>query len=267
LKLERDAFPPSIVNLLLQEGQRWDSQGLINEALGTGIIPIVSSARGGKTSLSYVLIEYVIQHTKRPVILDSFPDLVIEEGIPDHWRGRVSNRKFKDLAAINEPAVWLLDDNAVHYNSRDSMTNSSKMLARAAGVLSHFGGGMTVIFTTQLLSGIDLSFLRFTTVAPIIRFIDQDVLSQERKEWVGVCQEAQYQLASISSDIRFRDYFWVSKDRVLCEAPFPSWLDKEHNPKVADYMSRPMRYHTEADRVAMISGEVKRAKKGRVEDE
>ena len=267
MKLERDAFPPSIVNLLLQEGQRWESEGVIHEALGTGILPIVSSARGGKTSLSYVLIEYVIQHTKRPVILDSFPQIVIDEGIPEHWRGRVSNRQFKDLAAINEPAVWLLDDNAVHYNSRDSMTNSSKSLARAAGVLSHFGGGMTVIFTTQLLSGIDLSFLRFTTVAPIIRFIDKDVLSQERKEWIQVCEEAQYQLARVSNDIRYRDFFWVSKDRVLCPAPFPIWLDKSENPQRADYLSRPMRYHTEADRIAMISGEVKRATKGAKKDE
>lgn len=267
MNLERDCFPPAIINLLLQEGQRWISDGQQLEALGTGIIPIVASARGGKTSLAYVLIEYVIQHTKRPVILDSFPDLVIEEGIPDHWKGRVSNRKFKDLAAINEPAVWLLDDNAVHYNSRDSMTNSSKMLARAAGVLSHFGGGMTVIFTTQLLSGIDLSFLRFTTVAPIIRFIDRDVLSQERKEWRPICEEAQYQLQRVSKDVRFRDFFWVSKDRVLCPAPFPTWLDKEANPKKADYLSRPMRYHTEKDRVAMISGEVKRAARGGKTDE
>jgi len=238
------------------------------EALGTGIIPIVASARGGKTTLAYVLIEYVIQHTKRPVILDSFPDLVIEQGIPEHWKGRVSNRKFSDLAAINEPAVWLLDDNAVHYNSRDSMTNSSKMLARAAGVLSHFGGGMTVIFTTQLLSGIDLSFLRFTTVAPIIRYIDRDVMAQERPEWKPTIQEAQYQLQSVCKDSRFRDFFWVSKDRVLCRSKFPKYLDKEVNPTKADYLSRPMRYHTEKDRVAMISGETKRAaRSGGVKDE
>lgn len=236
--------------------------GLKHEALGTGILPIVASARGGKTSLAYVLIEYVIQHTKRPVILDSFPQRVIDEGIPDHWRGRVSNESFTDLASIDEPAVWLLDDNAVHYNSRDSMTNSSKMLARSAGVLSHFGGGMTVIFTTQLLSGIDLSFLRYTTIAPIIRFIDRDVLNQERKEWQGVCLEAQHQLKMVSKDVRFRDYWWSSKDRMLVETIFPSFLDKTLNPQRADLLSRPMRYHTKEDRIKMISGENKRMKGG-----
>ena len=259
--MKKDAFPPSIVNLLLAEGQRWKVNGKMREALGTGIIPITASARGGKTSLSYVLIDYVIRHTNRPVILDSFPQRVIDEGLPSHWEGRVSNEKFSDLAKINKPAVWLLDDNAVHYNSRDSMTNSSKLLARAAGVISHFGGGMTVIFTTQLLSGIDLSFLRFTTLAPIIRFIDPDVISQERKEWRSIVQEGQYQLRRVCQDERFRDYFYSSKERVLCPATFPKFLDKKIDPVKADLLSRPMRYHTEEDRQAMISGEVKRAKK------
>ena len=259
MNLKKTSFPPSVVNLLLKEGQRWKVEGEYREALGTGIIPIVASARGGKTSLAYVLIDYVIQFTNRPVILDSFPQKVIDEGIPDHWKGRVSNQKFGDLATIDEPAVWLLDDNAVHYNSRDSMTNTSKLLARAAGVLSHFGGGMTVIFTTQLLSGIDLSFLRFTTLAPIIRYIDADVINQERKEWRDIVKEGQFELRKVCEDYRLRDYFYCSKDQMLCPSPFPTWLDKKIDPIKADYLSRPMRYHEEKDRLGMITGEVKRA--------
>ena len=265
--MEKNAFPPSIVNLLLQEGQRFKVDGQWREALGTGIIPIVASARGGKTSLAYVMIDYVVRHTNRPVILDSFPQRVIDEGIPKHWMGRVTNQKFADLASIDEPAVWLLDDNAVHYNSRDSMTNSSKLLARAAGVLSHFGGGMTVIFTTQLLSGIDLSFLRFTTLAPVIRYIDPDVINQERKEWKGTVEQGQFELRKVCKDYRLRDYFYCSKDRVLCKAPFPDFLNKEKDPVRADYLSRPMRYHTKEDRVAMITGEVKRAKRGKKKED
>ena len=261
MELSKNAFPPSIVDLLLQEGQRWKVDGTFREALGTGIIPIVASARGGKTSLAYVMIDYVVRHTKRPVILDSFPQKVIDYGIPDHWKGRVSNEKFADLATINEPAVWLLDDNAVHYNSRDSMTNSSKLLARAAGVLSHFGGGMTVIFTTQLLSGIDLSFLRFTTLAPVIRYIDADVINQERKEWKPTVEQGQFELRKVCKDHRLRDYFYCSKDRILCRAQFPDWLNKNVDPIKADYLSRPMRYHEEKDRLAMISGEVKRSRR------
>lgn len=265
MELSRNAFPPPIINLLLKEGQRWEVDGQVREALGTGIIPIVASARGGKTSLAYVFIDYVIRHTNRPVILDSFPQKVIDEGIPEHWKGRVSNEKFSDLAKITEPVVWLLDDNAVHYNSRDSMTNSSKLLARAAGVLSHFGGGMTVIFTTQLLSGIDLSFLRFTTLAPVVRYIDPDVINQERKEWKATVQQGQFELRKVCKDYRLRDYFYCSKSKTLCPAPFPDFLNKEVDPIKADYLSRPMRYHEEKDRLAMISGEVKRSRRKKSE--
>jgi len=48
--VKKNQFPPSIVNLLLQEGQRWKVGERFKTALGTGIIPIVASARGGKTS-------------------------------------------------------------------------------------------------------------------------------------------------------------------------------------------------------------------------
>ena len=49
----KNRFPPSITNLLLKEGQRWKVNDQFRSALGTGIIPIVASARGGKTSLAY----------------------------------------------------------------------------------------------------------------------------------------------------------------------------------------------------------------------
>ena len=62
--MKRDMFPPSIVNLLLQEGQRFTVEGQKREALGTGIIPVIASARGGKTSLAYAFIDYVIKYTK-----------------------------------------------------------------------------------------------------------------------------------------------------------------------------------------------------------
>ena len=175
--MNRDIFPPAIVNLLLSEGQRFTAYGQTRMALGTGILPLIGSARGGKTSLAYCMIDFVIQHTTRPVILESFPDIVLKEGIPEHWKGRVSNTPFNQIAGVEEPAVWLVDDTGTSFNSRDSMTSNSKTLAKVAGVLSHFGGGMTVIFTSQLLSGVDVSFMRYTTLAPCIRFIDPDAVS------------------------------------------------------------------------------------------
>lgn len=245
-------FPPSITNLLLQEGQRFEVDGQFRTALGTGVIPVVATSRGGKTCLSYVMLDYVIKYTNRPVILDSFPEKVLDEGIPEHWKGRVTNTKFQDIAKVDGPAVWLVDDTGTGYNSRD-WQGSGKLLARSAGILSHFGGGMTVIFTTQLLSGVDVSFFRYTNLAPIVRFVDREVIKFERPEWKELVEEGQYQLKRVSSG-RFLDYFWSSKDKMLVPVYFPEWLDKNKYPYEADLMSRPMRYHTNEDKERMISG-------------
>lgn len=248
----KDQFPPSITNLLLQEGQRWKVGDQFKVALGTGIIPIVASARGGKTSLAYSMIDYVIKYTKRPVILDSFPQVVIDEGIPDHWKGRVTNHSFNEISKIDEPAVWLLDDSATHFNSRSAMSSTNQTLAKSAGVLSHFGGGMTVLFTTQSMSGIDLSLLRYTTISPIIRWVDNDLIPQERKEWKDEIQYAQYQLRMVCQDERFRDYFWSSKDKCLVKSDFPEFLKLENDPYKADLLSRPMRYHSIAEKEILL---------------
>ncbi|MAH82031.1 MAG: hypothetical protein CMC21_02095 [Flavobacteriaceae bacterium] len=248
--IEKNMFPPSITNLLLQEGQRFKNGDYFEEALGTGVIPIVATARGGKTSLAYVMLDYVIRYTKRPVILDSFPQKVLDEGIPEHWKDRVNNTGFEDIAKVKGPAVWLVDDTGTSFNSRDAM-GRGKLLARVAGVLSHFGGGMTVIFTTQLLSGVDVSFFRYTNISPVIRFVDNDVLRHERPEWKELILEGQYQLKRVTGG-RCLDYFYSAKDSTLVKTVFPEWLDKKHNPVKADLMSRPMRYHSTEDKERMI---------------
>ena len=259
--MRRNSFPPSIANLLLEEGQRYKSiEGETLEALGTGIISVVGTARSGKTSLSYTMLDFVIKYTKRPVILDSFPQRVIDEGIPEHWRGRVSNEKFENIAGIDEPAVWLVDDTAANFNSRDAMASKSKMLARVAGVLSHFAGGMTVIFTTQMLSGVDISFFRYTNLATVIRYVDHELIAHERPEWRDLVIEGQYQLQQVSSRPH-RQYYYSSKDKIVAEALFPSWLDKKVDPLKADLLSRPMRYHTIEDKEMIIGKRKIRNKK------
>lgn len=260
MKMDRDIFPPSIVNLLLSEGQRFMVNGQPRSALATGIIPIVGSARSGKTSIAYCMIDYVIKYTTRPVILESFPSIVLKEGIPKHWKGRVTNTPFVDIASVDEPAVWLVDDSASTYGSRESQGGNNRTLARCAGVLSHFGGGMTVIFTSQLLSGVDVSFLRYTTLSPVIRFVDPDVIGQERREWRGQVQNGQYELRSVCQDRMFRDYYYSVKDNLLAKAPFPAWLDKSIDPIKADLLSRPMRYHSAAKKAEMIGQKPKKVK-------
>ena len=73
--------------------------------------------------------------------------------------------------------------------------------------------------------------------------------------------QGQFELRKVCKDYRLRDFFYSSKDRMLCPAIFPDFLNKDIDPKKADLLSRPMRYHEEKDRIAMITGEVKRVQK------
>ena len=103
--------------------------------------------------------------------------------------------------------------------------------------------GTKVIFTTQLFSAVDLSFLRYTALAPVLRRVDASVISQERPQFQEMVRQANYVLKSVSSKPYYRDYYFDVKNEMVCEAPFPKWIDKEHYPIEADMLSTPMKYH------------------------
>lgn len=242
MNFKRNDFPPSVKNLLYEEGTNFtDDYGNKVQALGTGIIAIVGTARSGKTSLAYSMLEWVIDNTSRNIILDSFPQRIIDEAFPSKFEGRIFNTSFVDIASVDSSSVWLVDDTGSSFNSRDSMSGSSRTLSRTAGILSHWE--QTVIFTTQLFSAVDLSFLRYTALVPILRRVDPSVISQERPQFQETVRHSNYQLQNISKAPYFRDYYFNVKDGTVCESPFPDWINKEKNPIQADMLSKPMKYH------------------------
>jgi hypothetical protein len=235
-------FPASVKNLLLEEGTNFkDDYGENSQALGTGIIAIVGTARSGKTSLAYSMLEWVIDNTNRDIILDSFPQIIIDEAFPSKFEGRIFNHEFVDIASIEKSSVWLVDDTGSSFNSRDSMSGNSRTLSRVAGILSHWE--QTVIFTTQLFSAVDLSFLRYTALVPILRRVDPSVISQERPQFQETVRHSNYQLLLVSQKPYMRDYYFNVKDGTVCESPYPDWINKEKNPVQADMLSKPMKYH------------------------
>lgn len=244
-------FPASIKNLLYEEGENFQDEYKNDvQALGTGIIAIVGTARSGKTSLAYAMLEWVIDNTQRDVILDSFPQKIINEAFPDKFKGRIFNHSFVDIASIKKSSVWLVDDTGSSFNSRDSMSGNSRTLSRVAGILSHWD--QTVIFTTQLFSAVDLSFLRYTALVPILRRVDPSVVSQERPQFQEMVQHSNYQLSKISNKPYYRDFYFNVKDETVCLSPFPEWLNKEKDPIKADMLSKPMKYHSTSKRYEII---------------
>ena len=142
---------------------------------------------------------------------------------------------------MDKSSVWLVDDTGASFNSRDAMSGNSKTLSKVAGILSHCE--QTVIFTTQLYSAVDLSFLRYTALCPLIRRVDPSVISQERPQFQEQIRQANWLLKSVSSEPYFRDFYFDVKNETVCEAPFPDWINKEKHPLKADMLSKPMKYH------------------------
>jgi len=279
-KPNQKIFPPEIQDLLLEEGSK--VIGSNETALGTGIIATLGTARSGKTTLAYGMIDFVVHHTKRPVYLAGFPEIVINEGIPKHWEGRVQTRSIEDIYKVesNEPAVWLLDDSAVNHGSRDSMSKRGKFLARIAGVISHFGGGQTIIYTTQSLAGVDKSLFRFCETVTVVRYMANAGMKGERGEWREEVSYSQYLLHKANNSVglnsrRLRSFYVTVSDHDKNEpyriVPYvrPDWLFNDLTPYQKDLLSRPFRYMKIEDRELMINPTApkKKRKSKIIEDE
>ena len=244
-------IPPELQDLLLAEGQKLSHGN--DTALGTGIISILGTARSAKTTLAYTLIDWVIHYTRRKIYLSNFPQVIIDEGIPEHWRGRVETKPIEDMWRVNKNtnAVWLHDDAAVNSNSRDSLTRKAKLTSRLAGIISHLGGGQTMIYTTQSLAGVDKTLFRFCETCTIVRHLNSAGLKGERDEWREDVDNALYllkqaHLSNGSNSKRLRDYYVTissNEKNPYRIVPYlkPKWLFSM-DPIKKDMLSRPFRY-------------------------
>jgi len=233
-------LPPTFQDLLYPAGHIFDpGNGSKREAYGTGIITLLGSARSAKTSLAYAIIDTVIRETKRPCSFIGFPDIVMS-AMPKHWEGRVFNPENFEKMLEFKGAVVLCDDTAVSLNARDSMTTESKFMSRLAGIISH--RDLTLILTTQSMSGIDLSLTRMTQLAVGIRRMSPGTLKGERANWVHEVINAQEELKAHTKDQNYRDVFYSLYDECVCYSWFPDFLNKKIRPKESDMLSKPFGY-------------------------
>ena len=226
-----NTWRPAIkVQMLLLEPHS-DCVGM--KAIGTGIIPVCGSARSGKTTLALALMEWVADNTKRDMAFIGMPDSYLE-ALPPRIKVRSTNPPMKNISKLRD-CVILLDDTALQLSSRDGNTSASKSVNRLAGVISHLG--LTIIMTTQSMAGVDLSLLRYTEMAPVVKRVDPMALRVERSEWSNEIREAQEELKPSKFD---RSLYWSIADQQLCAHPFSEWMGQ-------DILSRPFRYLKQID--------------------
>ena len=136
--------------LLLAAGSTChDSYGEEQRAIGTGIIPVVGTARSGKTVLGLSCMEWAVANTDRDLAFVRVPDEYLE-ALPK--RMRQVHKSINRDALKSQRLHRSLDDTAVTINARDSQRARSKMLNRLYGVISHLG--LTLILTTQSMAGV-----------------------------------------------------------------------------------------------------------------
>ena len=232
---------PRAQSLLLSPSESYvESSGQKWPAIGTGIIPIVGTARSAKTTLALVLMEWVVDNTDRPLAFVGMPPSYLE-ALPKRMRDRATNPTINQIAELRD-AVVLLDDTAVILNARDSSNKRNRTLNRMAGVISHLG--LTLILTSQSMAGVDIGLVRFTELAPLVKRIDPMALKVERDAWHEPLDLAQYSLRTVDYD---RAFYYSIGDEMLCKSPYPAWVKD-------DRLSRPYRYLSQKQIDTLVGG-------------
>jgi hypothetical protein len=67
-------------------------------------------------------------------------------------------RSVDDIDQIGSDAIVLIDESGISFNSRDSMSNSNKMLGNLLKVARH--KSLTIIFVSQNSSNLDIDIIR-----------------------------------------------------------------------------------------------------------
>ena len=225
------------------------------QALGTGVVVLVGSARSGKSTLAWALMEWVAERTeRRDFALVGLPPVVLE-ALPPGLRKRTTCCSIQDLPRLRD-CVAFLDDTAVYLNSRDAMGGGAglnRTMSRLAGIISHLG--VTLLVTAQSMALVDLAVQRATEVCCLVLRVDPLTLEAERPGWRERIEDAQDALRPWSMS---KSHHWSVSDALVCASPWPSWMRPDPtDPRRADLLSRPFRYMAQADLDHLVSGPAK----------
>ena len=250
---------PRAAELLLPPGSVVNHPGgFKTTALGTGVVVLVGSARSGKSTLAWALMEWVAEHTKRrDFALVGLPEVVLEE-LPEGLKERTKCCSIEDLPRLRD-CVAFLDDSAVYLNSRDAMGGGAginRIMSRLAGIISHLG--VTLLVTAQSMALVDLAVQRATEICCLVLRVDPLTLEAERGGWRERIQEGQQALQPWAGD---RSHHWSVSDGLVCSSPWPEWMrPNPENPRRADVISRPFRYMEQAELDRLLAGPKKRSR-------
>ena len=136
--------------LKIIKGIKGDYRNFSDKILDDSMIVLIFGKRGsGKSSLGFKLLENIHVKTKRKCFV-----MGVSKNIPS-WIGSV-----KTIENAPENGVVLIDEGAVSFAARDSMSGKNKELTKIMAVARH--NNLSLIFITQNTGFIDKNVLALT---------------------------------------------------------------------------------------------------------
>jgi len=241
----------SLRHLLLPRGAKYPTlQGggeRIKTAFGAGLINLISTSGGGKSTLAMALLQWVTIHSPapRPLCFLGMPEKWLS-CLPDEMR-RVSYvlKNLDDLHLVKKGSILLLDDTGIHTPARRAMASTNVKLSKFAQIARHLD--ITIMMTAQSHRVIDFAAGAVAETVDVIKWYSLSSLQSERNEKKGDIQLAQTILRNEcgNSSEECLPYYWVVQDRKLATYPCPKWL-------LDDRVGRPFAEYTQEEMAAVL---------------
>ncbi|MBS3107324.1 hypothetical protein J4468_00225 [Candidatus Woesearchaeota archaeon] len=192
-----------------------------NKLYKESIIALIFGKRGsGKSALGFKILENINNKTKRKCYI-----LGIEQSLVPKWINPIG-----DITNAPDNSIVLVDEGAVSFGSRDSMSSKNKELTKILAIARH--KDLTLIFITQNTGLIDKNVLKLVDIL----LVKEGSLLQtqmERSEIKKFYEKANASFKSIKGDKKPYTYIIDSDFEGVVSFDLPSfWSTKLSKNKV-----------------------------------
>jgi len=147
-KREQPKSPAKYIALTVSSTDKGDLSNFESRLLDESLIMAIAGRRGsGKSVLGFRLLENINAKSGRPCFA-----LGVKQSVLPSWIKSIDN-----ISAVSNKGVVLVDEGAIAFSSRSSMTKKNKQLGELLAIARH--KDLTLIFITQNTGMIDKNVL------------------------------------------------------------------------------------------------------------
>lgn len=179
------------------------------------IIAIAGKRGSGKSTLGFRLLENINAKTKRPCFV-----LGVEQNVLPAWINSVS-----DVSEVKNNGIVLVDEGALSFSSRNSMSKKNKELGELMAIARH--KNLSLILVTQNTGMLDKNVLNLTDAI----LLKKGSLLQSKMERAAIrkmYETAEESFSKVSKEKQISNFYIFDSDfEGLVSASLPSfWTEK-----------------------------------------